>query len=464
MSDKDDINSEKLSYLLSLLGKKKISTTTGEYESDSDYEDIERPNIYTHLNMMLTPTPVITDEYPSVTTDAQLQVQRVVGSIYKDLIQSSTNKIHNRPFCIKEHNEYILTSLTNPLPYYYKSLDANHGWLLFWLINSYSIINGRNKDKNIRNLVSDKINRNVVNEGRGGIAGGVNQIGHAAATYASIMALVLVEDYDLLNRIRPNLYKWFMSLKKPNGSFMMHQNGESDTRSTYCVLVVASLLNILTNELCEGTLLWLNLCQTFEGGFAGVPNTEAHGGYTFCGVASYFFLLNPMNGDISKQIKNQIDVDLLIRWCVMRQYLLEGGLSGRTNKLVDACYSFWIGAIYPLIEMISNTKSIFDRDALKCYILNCCQNIETGGFKDKPGKSVDFYHTNYTLCGLSITEHYFLFSSIEETEIDTFAYLIDHKKISEDDSHTDCINPVFSLPMGMAEECKRHFQRLDKYI
>lgn len=464
MSDKDDINSEKLSYLLNLLGKTNISTIAAEYESDSDYEDIEKPNIYSHLNMMLTATPVITDVYPSATTEAQRQVQRVVGLIYKGLIQSSSDKVHNRPFCITEHNKYILTSLTDPLPYYYRSLDANHGWLLFWLINSYSIINGRNKDIKIRNLVSDKICRNVVNKGLGGIAGGANQIGHAAATYASILALVLVEDYELLNRIRPNLYKWFMTLKKPNGSFMMHQNGESDTRSTYCVLVVASLLNILTAELCEGTLLWLNLCQTFEGGFAGVPNTEAHGGYTFCGVASYFLLLDPMNGGFSQQMKDHIDVDLLIRWCVMRQYLLEGGLSGRTNKLVDACYSFWIGAVYPMIEMISNTKSIFDRDALRCYILNCCQNVETGGFKDKPGKSVDFYHTNYTICGLSIAEHYFLLSLGEKAEIDTFAYLIENEKINEDDSHTNCINPVFSLPMGMAEECKRHFQNLDKRI
>ena len=464
MSDKDDINSERLSYLLELLGKKKISTINSDYESDSDFEDIEKPNIYPLLNMMLATTPVITDEYPSVTTEAQIQVQLSINSIYRGLIQSSTNEVHTRPFCITDHNNYIMKSLTDPLPYYYKSLDANHGWLLFWLINSYSIINGRLKDAKIRDLVSDKICRNVIDEGSGGIAGGANQIGHAAATYASILALVLVEDYELLNKIRPNLYKWFLSLKMPNGSFIMHQNGESDTRSTYCVLVVASLLNILTTDLCEGTLQWLNLCQTFEGGFAGVPNTEAHGGYTFCGMASYFLLLNPMNGDFLQQINNQIDVHLLIRWCVMRQYQLEGGLSGRTNKLVDACYSFWIGAIYPMIELITNTKTIFDRDALKCYILNCCQNIETGGFKDKPGKSVDFYHTNYTICGLSITEHHFLFSPTEKAESDAFAYLIDHEKINEDDFHTNGINPVFSLPNGMAEECKRYFQRMDEHI
>lgn len=29
---------------------------------------------------------------------------------------------------------------------------------------------------------------------------------------------------------------------------------------------------------------------------------------------------------------------------------LEGGFQGRTNKLVDGCYSFWIGSVFALIE------------------------------------------------------------------------------------------------------------------
>ena len=69
--------------------------------------------------MMLATTPVITDEYPSVTTEAQIQVQLSINSIYRGLIQSSTNEVHNRPFCITEHNKYIMKSLTDPLPYYY---------------------------------------------------------------------------------------------------------------------------------------------------------------------------------------------------------------------------------------------------------------------------------------------------------------------------------------------------------
>lgn len=28
----------------------------------------------------------------------------------------------------------------------------------------------------------------------------------------------------------------------------------------------------------------------------------------------------------------------------------EGGFQGRTNKLVDGCYSFWQGAAFPMIH------------------------------------------------------------------------------------------------------------------
>jgi len=31
-------------------------------------------------------------------------------------------------------------------------------------------------------------------------------------------------------------------------------------------------------------------CQTYEGGFAGCPGMEAHGGYSFCGLAALVML------------------------------------------------------------------------------------------------------------------------------------------------------------------------------
>ena len=56
-------------------------------------------------------------------------------------------------------------------------------------------------------------------------------------------------------------------------------------------------------------------CQTYEGGFSGCPGMEAHGGYTFCAVAT-LILLNR---------ERLIDVKALARWLVFRQMPLEGG-------------------------------------------------------------------------------------------------------------------------------------------
>ena len=70
----------------------------------------------------------------------------------------------------------------------------------------------------------------------------------------------------------------------------LHIGGEVDVRGTYWALAVAKLNNICTKELFDGTAEWLDKCQTYKGGFAGCPNQEAHGGYTFCAVAALTLL------------------------------------------------------------------------------------------------------------------------------------------------------------------------------
>ena len=110
-----------------------------------------------------------------------------------------------------------------------------------------------------------------------------------------------------------------------------------------------------------------------------------------------------------------LDVPRLIAWLSSRQYAPEGGFSGRTNKLVDGCYSHWVGGCFPLIEACLNggskggnddvaatatsssstgssrlppaEESLFSREGLIRYILCCCQDqTKRGGLRDKPGK------------------------------------------------------------------------------
>ena len=90
-----------------------------------------------------------------------------------------------------------------------------------------------------------------------------------------------------------------------------------------------------------------------------------------------------------------LDLPLLISWLAARQYAPEGGFSGRTNKLVDGCYSHWVGGCSPLVEAAlsgpqstTSTKkptkgSLYSKEGLTRYILSCCQN-DDGGLRDKP--------------------------------------------------------------------------------
>ena len=47
---------------------------------------------------------------------------------------------------------------------------------------------------------------------------------------------------------------------------------------------------MLMLELTEGLVPYLLSCQTYEGGFGGEPDNEAHGGYNMCALASLLIL------------------------------------------------------------------------------------------------------------------------------------------------------------------------------
>jgi len=47
-----------------------------------------------------------------------------------------------------------------------------------------------------------------------------------------------------------------------------------------------------------------------------------------------------------------LDLPRLAAWAAQRQSVLEGGFNGRTNKLADGCYSFWQGALFPLLRAL----------------------------------------------------------------------------------------------------------------
>lgn len=337
------------------------------------------------------------------------------------------------------HSKYLLFAFTTQFPPNLTALDASQPWMLYWIANSLKVLSPESLSEDFQRKIARKLFE-ISPEG-GPFGGGIGQIPHIAGTYAAINALSLCNNiegcWDKINR--KAIYEWLLQLKQSDGGFKTClEVGENDTRGVYCALSIASMLDILTPQLCDGVLEYLIDCQTYEGGFGATPQVdEAHGGYTFCAVASLMIL---------KQL-DKINIEALIRWCSSRQCFEERGLNGRSNKLVDGCYSFWIGSTAAMIEA-AGFGCCIERDALHEYICQCCQNEQGGGLIDKPGKSPDFYHTNYVLLGLSISESVY---SLQEgnTTNNTSAVLIrsnQNNSLSYPLSNLNSINPVYGIP------------------
>lgn len=356
-----------------------------------------------------------------------------------------------------EHIKYLNEGLKQLGPSFV-ALDSSRPWLCYWIIHSMALL-GESLDYQLENNAIDFLNR--CQDPKGGFGGGPGQMPHLATTYAAVNAIVTLGGQKALSSInRDKLYNFLLRMKDPSGAFRMHDAGEIDVRACYTAISVASILNILDDELVRGVGNFILSCQTYEGGIAGEPGSEAHGGYTFCGLAT-MILINEVN---------HLDLAGLIDWVVFRQGV-ECGFQGRANKLVDGCYSFWQGGVLALLQRIdlvtgerlslfdsgeedstgnstsegedtdgissmaeetchfqngeqqdtscsvnytssSHTQSLgnvemeplFHSLALQQYILLCSQ-LENGGFRDKPGKPRDFYHTCYCLSGLSVCQH-----------------------------------------------------------
>ncbi|KAI8985431.1 terpenoid cyclases/protein prenyltransferase alpha-alpha toroid [Pilobolus umbonatus] len=279
------------------------------------------------------------------------------------------------------------------------ALDASKPWVIYWVCHSLDLMEQQLDETTVMRAISTFKQWQLPS---GGFGGGGDQLGHLATTYASINALAIIgtqDAYDLIDR--ESLYQFLMKMKQPDGSFTMNENGEIDIRGSFCALSVAALTNLLTDELTENCSEFIVRSQTYEGGIGPYPGKEAHNGYTFCGLAALQIL-----GAMSR-----LNINNLINWCSSRQMPLEGGFQGRTNKLVDGCYSFWGAGDFPLIrELLQRSEGtddmeyLFDREALQEYILLCCQS-NYGGLADKPGLGADYYHTCYCLSGLSTSQH-----------------------------------------------------------
>lgn len=305
------------------------------------------------------------------------------------------------PLTREEHVAYCRAGLEN-LPAQMSSLDASRPWLCYWMTHSLELL-GSPVDAQCAARLVDFLGTRC-QDPDGGFAGGPGQLAHLAPTYAAVNTLVTLgtpEAYACVRR--PELYAFLLRLKNEDGSFSVHEGGESDVRGTYTAVSVATQTGIASSELFSGTAEWLASCQTYEGGMGGEPGNEAHGGYTFCGVAALALL-----GQVA-----MLDQPCLLRWLAARQLPHEGGFQGRTQKvrlymasptdsclpleawcalaqLVDSCYSFWQASVPSLVAAslgaggtADSATEWYNRKRLQQWLLCCCQD-QRGGLKDKP--------------------------------------------------------------------------------
>ncbi|RYO75532.1 hypothetical protein DL764_010415 [Monosporascus ibericus] len=319
----------------------------------------------------------------------------------------------------------------------------------------------------------------------GGFGGGFGQTSHLATTYAMVLALTIVggeSAYQVIDRRA--MWKWLSALKQPDGGFQMSLGGEVDVRGAYCAAVIITLLNLPLDlspdspawasdnpNLFTGLADYVGRCQTFEGGISGKPDAEAHGAYAFCALACLAILDAPY-----RIFPRYLDVPRLISWLSSRQYAPEGGFCGRTNKLVDGCYSHWVGACWPLIEAsmqcfsgpmpdlnsISGSEPIYqglyDREGLIRYILSCGQDHSArGGMRDKPGPSSDAYHTCYVLSGLSSAQYNARLVASDDATMTARTHwdvspLVNDIQVFDEDDRINPIDPVYAIPQSRRED------------
>ncbi|KND88124.1 Protein farnesyltransferase subunit beta [Tolypocladium ophioglossoides CBS 100239] len=388
---------------------------------------------------------------------------------------------HGIPHLYRDRHVQFLRKQLGNLPSMFKSADPSRPWIFYWCLAGLSLL-GEDVGSYRSRLIETV--QPMQNE-TGGFAGGFGQTSHLATTYATVLSLALVGGDDAYEVVdRRSMWKWLCSLKQPDGGFQMAVGGEEDRgllRSCHHLAAQHPPRPITRLACIRGRPHWpfqwpWGMGQTYEGGVSAKPGVEAHGAYAFCALGCLSILDSP-----HRTVPRYLDVPRLLSWLSARQYAPEGGFSGRTNKLVDGCYSHWVGGCWPLLEASLNgpegpatgpadhppmqvDDSLFSRNGLIRYILCCGQDLsKRGGMRDKPSKYSDAYHTCYVLSGLSAAQHDWRLVSAraDETMMDgdvwTVSLFVKDGQIFDEEDRVGTTHPVYAIPQHKAEDCQKYF-------
>lgn len=430
------------------------------------------------------PTLNLFSNFPDVQTKTSESQQETTEQCLPLLLDPSQMKLplngHNIPHLNKSAHANFLRNTLLPLPAPYVAADASRPWLFYWALAGLSFL-----DQDVSGYRQSLINtlRPLQNRS-GGFGGGHGQLSHCAGTYAALLSLACVDALEVVDR--KAMWNWLGSVKQSSGGFRMAVGAEEDVRGAYCALTALTLLNLplelpadaparnsgMTSFL-DGLGEWVGRCQTFEGGISGAPNNEAHGAYAFCALACLSILDAP---HIS--IPKYLDTGSLARWLSSIQTRIEGGFAGRTEKLVDACYSHWIGGCWSLLQQalqLPKGQDLWSREGLVRYLLCCGQQPgKKGGMRDKPSARPDGYHTCYSLAGLSAGMNRYVYNTNEVKGKNeeggrlqaAFQWEFEEANAEErrmwafdKEDAVMGVHPVFVLPMDVVGRVRKQFEK-----
>lgn len=266
---------------------------------------------------------------------------------------------------------------------------------------------------------------------------------HLLSSYAACCALCILDVDSLMHLPREGIKRWLLSIRKNDGSFSVHRFGESDIRCSYAVAMITTLLSLddpttfpedcdlaRTSILTPEVGNYVVSCQNHEGGFSCVPHgSEAHGSYTFCALGTLFLLRQA----------HQCYIPSLRRWLAFRQCSFEGGFNGRTNKLVDSCYSYWVGASHVMLlaeeyyRQLLRSTEVSEKKGRKCMLAKQLALLHFVQLVDLEGcipTDVDFWDASETE---SLKEQDLIdqFLSVEDGTVKTANAFASRKKAFE---------------------------------
>lgn len=315
------------------------------------------------------------------------------------------------PLLVKKHSKYLSHSL-NVMPSHASSFDTSRMTIAFFGLCGLDILGCRELIDEQKTRAVEWIKRLYVASSDGRIAGFHGgtflrseetnahlhadvHCGHIAMTYTALACLnamgVGPEDLEF---DREALLRGVRALQRTDGSFNSSlEGGEHDMRFVFCAAAVCRMLG---DEDCSVGMDVDAACDyilssiSYDGGIGQGPMQEAHGGSTYCAVATL-----ALTKRLEKTLRPH-QFQRLCRWCINR---LQNGFCGRPNKPGDTCYTFWVGATLKLLRPFEQVEDFIAGSA--DFVLQT-QDSVIGGLSKWVDNTPDPLHTYLGLGGLAI--------------------------------------------------------------